>query len=248
MKKYIYLLILCFGITRLNAQTCTNPYHIVILGSSTAYGNGASDITKSWAYKYTDYLKSINPGYVVDNLAVPGTTTYSAQPDNYVPPNGRPAPMIGHNITTAINLNANAIIINFPSNDVVQGFSLKEQKDNFKRITNLAAKNNILVWVATPQPRDSLTEAQITSQHRLYNWIMQYYGAKKIDFHKDLASPADSILFKYSAGDGIHLNDAGHKVLYNRVVRENIPDALCNEFVPVAQKTKKPEKIISAAY
>ena len=212
----------------INAQTCTKAFHIVILGSSTAYGNGASDLSKAWAYLYTDYLKNINPNYVVDNLAVPGTTTYSAQPDGYVPPQGRPAPLIGHNITAAIKMHADAVIVNFPSNDVVNNYSLKEQKDNFKRISNAAKQHGILVWIATPQPRNNLNATQVNSQKQLFTWIKSYYKEKSIDFHTGLASAKDSILFKYDSGDGIHVNDAGHKILFHRVVGEDIPDSLCN--------------------
>lgn len=243
MKKHLALLVLFFGMFKLNAQTCTNAFHIVILGSSTAYGYGASKISKSWAYKYAQYLKNINPDYIVDNLAVAGTTTYSAQPDNYVPPAGRPSPLQGHNITAAIKLNADAIIINFPTNDVVNNFTLSEQENNLKRISSQAAKNNILVWVATPQPRNKLTHTQVTRQHKLYDWIMSYYGVKAIDFHKGLASATDSILFKYDSGDGIHVNDDGHLLLYNRVVKESIPDSLCNVVIPAAGKVPAIAKI-----
>lgn len=239
MKKYLILPALLFIVFKTNAQTCTRAFHIVILGSSTAYGNGASDITKSWAYKYAQYLKSINPDYIIDNLAVAGTTTYSAQPNNYVPPPGRPGPLSGHNISTAISLKADAIIINFPTNDAADNFTLTEQENNFKRITQHASSHHILVWVATPQPRDGFNATQVTRQKKLYDWVMNFYRAKAIDFHTGLASAADSILFKYSAGDGIHLNNSGHEKLYNRVVKESIPDSLCNlnMRVPIAEKS-----------
>lgn len=190
---------------------------------------------------YGEYLKRINPGYVITNLAIPGTTTYAAQPDNYLSPANRPAPVQGHNITAAIKLKADAIIINFPSNDAADNFTLTEQENNFKRITSKAAKNNILVWVATPQPRNTLSQVQVKRQDSLYDWIMNYYGTKAVDFHNGLASAADSILFKYDSGDGIHVNNYGHKKLYDRVVKESIPDSLCNmnmliHQVPVAKK------------
>ncbi|HYJ62829.1 MAG TPA: SGNH/GDSL hydrolase family protein [Parafilimonas sp.] len=239
MKKYLIVPSLLFILFEANAQPCTKSFHIVILGSSTAYGNGASNITKSWAYKYAEYLKSINSDYVVDNLAVAGTTTYSAQADNYVPPQNRPQPLAGHNISTAIRLHADAIIINFPSNDAADNFTVTEQENNFKRITEKAANHNILVWVATPQPRDDFNETQVKRQKKLYDWIMSFYGKKAIDFHTGLASAADSILYKYSAGDGIHLDDRGHERLYVRVVNESIPDSLCNlnMSVPIAKQS-----------
>ena len=226
---YKFSLLIFFLITGLQSftQICSKPFHIVILGSSTAYGNGATPISKAWAYLYTDSLKRIDTNYIVDNLAIPGTTTYAAQPDNYIPPPGRPAPIQGNNISAAIRLHADAIIVNYPSNDAVNNYTLAEQQANFKRISNTAKKHGILIWITTPQPRNQLTAAQVSSQKKLYNWIMQYYKEKAIDFHTGLASDKDSILFKYNSGDGIHVNDAGHHILYNRVTRENIPDSLC---------------------
>jgi lysophospholipase L1-like esterase len=226
-KYFFYSILFTVTVFETNAQSCTKAFHIVVLGSSTAFGDGASP-GKSWVALYTDYLKNINSNYIVDNLAVPGTTTYSAQPDNYVPPKGRPAPLIGHNITTAVQLNADAIIINFPTNDAASNYTLQEQENNFKRITNIAKNNNILVWVASTQPRNNFSAQQITSQKNLFNWIKKFYKEKSVNFQTGLASAKDSILFKYNAGDGIHLNDSGHQILYQRVVAEDIPDSLCN--------------------
>src|SRR5438874_2590912 len=94
-NKYFFCLISFAVITvETNAQSCTKAFHVVVLGSSTAFGDGASP-GKSWVALYTDYLKNINSNYVVDNVAVPGTTTYIMQADNYVPPQGRPLPMKG---------------------------------------------------------------------------------------------------------------------------------------------------------
>ena len=238
MKKSIFILLIGFIAVNVNAQTCTTPFHIVILGSSTAVGYGATP-KKSWARLFEDSLKKINPNYIVDNLAVAGTTTYAAQPDDYVPPAGRPSPSKGHNITKAIKLGADAIIINFPSNDAVLNYTVDEQKANYKRISEEASKHNILVWVATPQPRNELTRRQVNYQEKMFDWINKYYQGKAINFHDGLASEKDSIIFKYNAGDGIHVNNKGHKILYERVIEKSIPDSLCNlSVVPIAEKKK----------
>ena len=246
MRKILCLTLLLSAIN-LNAQTCTKPFHFVILGSSTAVGYGAAP-KKSWAYLFADSLKKINPNYIIDNLAVAGTTTYAAQPSNYVPPAGRPLPSKGHNITKAINLGADAVIINFPSNDAVNNYTPDEQKANYKRISEEAAKHNILVWVATPQPRNTLTRRQVNYQRNMFNWINQYYEGKAINFHDGLASEKDSILFKYNAGDGIHVNNKGHRILYERVIGRSIPDTLCKlSAVPIAQKNPSAYRNISEA-
>lgn len=249
MKNCIILSALLLIFSKANTQTCTKPFHIVILGSSTAAGNGATNIKKSWAYLYTQYLKSINENYTVDDLAVAGTTTYEAQASDYIPPQGRPLPLRGHNITAAIELHADAIIINYPSNDAAFNFTLEEQEKNLKRITVRAANHNILVWVATPQPRDNFSAEQVSNQKKLYNWITSYYQGKSVDFHTGLASEKDSILQKYSAGDGIHVNNLGHEKLYNRMVKESIPDSLCaaQSLIPIAEKFMTKSEIASIA-
>ncbi len=238
MKSYIILQVLFLLFFKANAQTCTKPFHIVILGSSTAAGDGPTSITKSWVYLYTQYLKGFNPNYIVDDLAVVGTTTYDAQPNDYAPPAGRPKPLQNHNISAAVRLNPDAIIINYPTNDAANNFSLAEQENNFKRIASSAASHNILMWVATPQPCDNFTAKQVQRQKKLYDWIMSHYADKAIDFQTGFASPSDSILSKYSAKDGIHLNNQGHQKLYNRVVKKSIPDSLCaaNTSVPIVEK------------
>ncbi len=239
VSKFFFCFIFLFAYRSSIAQICNKPFHIVVLGSSTAVGEGASDYERSWSYKYEDYLKAIDTNYVFVNLAVSGSTTYIAQPTSYQPPVGRPAPMQGHNITAALDLHPDAIIINYPTNDAVQGYTFKEQKDNFKRITDSANKANVLVWVATTQPRNNLTDAQLKRQKELFTWIESFYKEKAIDFYTGLASNKDSILYKFDSGDGIHLNNRGHKILYDRVVAQNIPDTLCLRN-PAFVKTVKP--------
>jgi len=238
MKKFPAILLMTLFVHGLNAQTCNKPFSIVILGSSTAAGFGAAP-EKSWVYLFEDSLKKINPAYVVYNLAVGGTTTYTAQPSNYVPPAGRPAPLNNHNVSKAIELRADAIIINFPTNDAVSNYSVAEQKENYKRISDEAARHNILVWVATPQPRNILTGYQVNNLKKMHDWIMDYYKEKAIEFYEGLASDKDSILAQFSYGDGIHLNNKGHRALYKRVMRETIPDTLCNkQNIPIAADKK----------
>jgi len=223
--------------SKINSQTCTRPFHIVILGSSTAAGNGATDKTKSWVYLYTQYVQGIDSNYIVNDLAVAGTTTYDAQPNDYVPPLNRPHPLYGHNISAAIALHPDAIIICYASNDAANNYSIKEQENNFRRITERAVNHHILVWVATPQPRNNFNALQVKHQKVMYDWIMEHYGGNAIDFHTGLATEKDSIIEKYSAGDGIHVNNLGHKKIYNRVVKESIPDSLCavQSFVPITE-------------
>lgn len=234
MRSIILLLLLTIHSIFAHAQTCTNPYRIVILGSSTAAGMGATP-NHSWAYLYTQYLKTINTGYQVYNLAVGGYTTYDINPTGYVPPDSRPWPDTAHNITKALSLNPHAIIINLPTNDVGRNYTLAEQQANYQRVISAATAQGVPVWVSTSQPRNDYNAQQVANLKALRDWTLSYFGTKAIDFWTGMAQPNDSIKWAYSYGDGIHFNDSGHYVLYTRVVARNIPQALCAGNPPAPQ-------------
>ena len=125
---------------------------IVVLGSSTAAGQNASSPDNGWVARYQAYLAEEFPNFAVDNLAMGGFNTYRIQASDYVPPEGRPPPIPGNNITAALEKTPDAVIINLPSNDEYEGFSLDEQMDNYERVAQLAQDNGVLVWVASPRP------------------------------------------------------------------------------------------------
>ncbi|PSL45671.1 putative secreted protein (Por secretion system target) [Chitinophaga niastensis] len=227
MRKIILLLCLLCSNYYVNAQVCNTPYHIVVIGSSTAAGMGATP-NHGWVALYTQYLKGININYQVDNLAVGGYTTYDLCPTGFVPPPSRPLPDTNHNITRALLLHPDAIIINLPTNDVGRDYTLTEQQDNYKRMISAATAQGVQVWVTTTQPRNAYNAGQIAALKTMRDWTISYFGNKAIDFWTDLTEPNDSIRHIYSYGDGIHLNDAGHQLLYTRVVSSNIRDVLCN--------------------
>lgn len=234
MRRIILLLLLTIQSIFAHAQTCTTPYRIVILGSSTAEGIGATP-NRSWVSRYTQYLKTINTGYQVYNLAVGGYTTYDINPTGYVPPASRPYPNTEHNITKALSLNPHAIIINLPTNDVGRNYTLAEQQANYQRIISAATARGVPVWVSTSQPRNDYNAQMVANLKAMRDWTLSYFGNKAIDFWTGMGQPNDSIKWAYSYGDGIHFNDSGHYVLYTRVVARNIPQALCAGNPPLPQ-------------
>jgi len=234
MRTVLLLLFLTIYSAFTYAQSCTTPYRIVVLGSSTAAGTGATP-NHGWVSLYTQYLKSINPAYQVYNLAVGNYTTYDINPTGYVPPASRPAPDTAHNITKALSLQPHAIIINLPTNDVGRGYTLAEQQANYQRVITAATAQGVKVWVATTQPRNDYSAQMVANLKAMRDWTFSNFGDKSIDFWTGMTQPNDSIKRAYSYGDGIHLNDSGHYVLYTRVIARNIPQALCNDNPPQPQ-------------
>jgi lysophospholipase L1-like esterase len=137
--------------------------NLVVLGLFTAAGVGASTIDSAWVTRYKNYLFEKNTTIKVINLAVGGYTTYDIMPTGLVPPSNRPTPKIANNVTRTVTYNPETIIINLPSNDVTNGFTIGEQLANYDSIAAIAKQNNIPLWVTTTQKRN-LTSAQIQQQ------------------------------------------------------------------------------------
>ena len=87
---------------------------IVVVGSSTSAGTGASTSDSAYVSRYRAYVKSIDPRAIVVNLAVGGYTTYNVMPTGFVPPAGRPTPNPLNNITRALAYKPWAILVNLP--------------------------------------------------------------------------------------------------------------------------------------
>lgn len=199
--------------------------NIVVLGSSTAAGVGPSKIDSAWVTKYKNYLYERNTTVKVINLAVGGYTTYDIMPTGFIPPPNRPSPKPANNITKALEYNPKAIIINLPSNDVTLGFTITEQLTNYDTILSRTLSHNIPVWVSTTQPRN-FTVAQIQKQIEMRDSTYARFGEKAIDFWTEIADSNGRINPIYDSGDGIHLNDKGHAILFSRVVDKNIFEPL----------------------
>lgn len=208
--------------------TCNSAYKIVVLGSSTAYGSGAVPIDSSWANKLKSYILLQNPQAQLTNLALPGFTSYHVMPSNYTPPSNRPfVPDTTHNITKALLLKPDAIILNLPSNDVALGVPVNEVKNNFDLLKSKADSAGIPMWITTTQPRNNLSPAEKLMQEELKNWIVQQYGTKAVDFWTDIADTNNNIVNFYSANDNVHVNNNGHHVFFTRLVQEFIWDSIC---------------------
>jgi lysophospholipase L1-like esterase len=199
-----------------------SPCFIVVLGSSTAAGFGLSDPSTSWAQRYATYLTTTVPGSKLTNLAVSGYTTYQVQPTGTTNPAGRPAVDPAHNITAALALHPDAIIVNLPSNDAAAGVPVADSMANLKTVASKATAAKVLIWVTTSQPRQ-LAPQGIALITGLRDQIEQQFGERALDFFMPLAAPDSTPLAMYNQGDGIHPNAEGHRLLFEQVRMANLP-------------------------
>ena len=224
---------------------------IVVLGSSTAAGSGVQDVNNSWVNRYTKYLQTLDPTNQVINLAKGGYTTFA------IMPTGTPSYDTGSNILSvdternidkALSYNPGAIIINMPTNDVSNGIPVDTQMDNFKTVIDMAEAAGVKVWITTSQPHnfgesydgpygdgkepDPWKQTARDQFRELTERIMATYGERAIDFYTDIATE-DGYSFirpEYDSGDGVHLNDAAHAILFEKVKEKNIPSQIDDSF------------------
>jgi lysophospholipase L1-like esterase/predicted secreted protein len=217
---------------------CNLPYKIVVVGSSTAYGTGSDPIDSSWVRKYKAYMLQQGQQVTLVNLATPGLTSWDVSPTGTY----TPYPFTidtARNITKALTYQPDAIILSLPSNDVGRGVPVDSIHRNYARIVALADAQHIPVWVTTTQPRNGLSASEQTLQMELRDWINTTYGNKAVDFWSTVANADGTINPFYSFGDGVHLNNYGHHVLFTRMVQENLWDSVClrrgTNFPPMAK-------------
>ncbi len=245
--RYVFTFTLSFFLLSGFAQNFSNclqfkDFKIVVIGSSTAAGTGASVRDSAWVNRYRTHLQNINAGNEVVNLAMGGYSTYRLLPSGTTNPMNRPEVDTMRNITAAIAEAPDAIIINLPSNDAASGWAAMEQLDNFQTIYETAQQAHIPIWICTTQPRNfSANQVQIQLQVR--DSIFARYGDFTLDFWSDAATPDGTLDILYNSGDGVHLNDLGHRKIFERARDKMIPQYLFEETVVPDYEVKSFEQL-----
>lgn len=211
---------------------------VTVLGSSTAEGTGASVPDSSWVGKLRlSFNRNPSDGKdtVVSNRAVGGYVTYKSLPTGYSHPADRPAPDPNANVTYVLNdlPRADVVIINYPTNDIVYGYAPKEMMDNLRLMYQQFTQNGIQCYITTSQPRN-LSDNQRTILRQLVDSIQLNFLAFAINFWDDIAA-SDGTIKPEVNSDGTHVNDWGHRLLFQRVQQKNIFGA--NAPLPVTIKS-----------
>ncbi|GAA0532682.1 SGNH/GDSL hydrolase family protein [Chitinophaga japonensis] len=192
------------------------PRRIVVLGSSTAAGIGPQTPDSAWVNLLREYLQDKDPRAMVVNLAVGSANSYRILPHDADVSPRRPRPDLQHNITKALLLQPDAIIINMPSNDIMEGYSLQEFQRNLAAVVHRAQLFNVACYITTTQPRN-MNDAEREKLQEMRDYIIRTYPNAYIDFWEGFSTPDGRLLPQYDSGDGVHLNGRGHRLMLERV-------------------------------
>ncbi|SFT87621.1 Lysophospholipase L1 [Lishizhenia tianjinensis] len=205
---------------------------IVVIGSSTAAGAGASTQDSAWVYRYKHELYRRDTRYEVLNLAVGGYNTFKLIPTGTPIPSGVNQTIdVNRNITAALALHPSAVIVNLPSNDAANNYGVDMQMYNFDLMHQASVQQGVSLYVCTTQPRNFSDPAKIQIQLDTRDSILEVYGNYALDFWTATADVNHYILPQYNSGDGVHLNDAGHKVLYDIVMNAEVDEVCAIDYV-----------------
>jgi lysophospholipase L1-like esterase len=179
-------------------------------------------VDSAWVWRYRRYINTFDPHARVINFAVGGYTTYDVMPTGYVPPAGRPTPKVNNNISAALAYRPNAIIVALTSNDAAYGYSVGETMANFDSVRHRSASAGVPIWFTSCAPRNISEPARLAALIATKDSILRRYAPRTIDVWNGFAQADGWILPQYNSGDGIHLNDAAHAILFQRVVAARI--------------------------
>lgn len=189
--------------------------NIVVLGSSTAEGTGASSYSTSWVGQLDTWLSANTIGHTLTNLAQGGFETYDIRATG-----STPAPNDTSNITAALALDPDIILINLPSNNVASNVPITTTMDHYREIKALADAAGVQVYITTTQPRnfgnDSTKRALLEEEA---DSVRANFGDFVIDIYDSLTDFTNDRKIKSIYNyDGIHVNDLGHTYIYNTVL------------------------------
>ncbi len=222
-----YLPALLAGLLLLTNVDLQAQKKLVIIGSSTSACTNVNSVTECYVGRLNSYYNQQAPlDTGIDNhLALGGTNCYNGMPSSYVSPYSAPYTADPtRNITAALALNPDVIIVNYPSNgyDVLRVDSILYC---LRTIRDSANKKGIPCFVTTTQPRTnpgSFNTSSIKAKMaELKDSILLQFGYFALDFYTGLINPADSSIL-YDSGDGVHMSAAGHNVMYQRILAKNI--------------------------
>lgn len=190
------------------------PSDWLVLGSSSAAGAGATTPENSWV----GLLRSdeVSADALIQNIARGGYSSYQALSEGCKVDALRKQPDAEHNIDKALQLSADLVVLSFPSNDAALGYPAVETAANILLLRQQLADENVALLVLSAQPRNMAADRQqqLIELNRL---LKPALTGCFVDVYAALAGADGGLSAQYDFGDGVHLNDAGHQLVFAAV-------------------------------
>lgn len=205
----------------------SRPTDWVVMGSSSAFGAGASVPGNSWVGLVTSTYSE--QGVTVHNIAKGGYTSYHALAGNCIVSGSRPAADPQHNIGKALEFKPDLVFLSYPSNDAVSMFAATETASNLLLLRWQLMQQGAAVMILSAQPRNTNAPAQ-AALLELDKLLRPLVGSCFVELHSLLVAGSGGLATQFDAGDGVHLNDAGHQVVA-QAINQTLNSGRCVELL-----------------
>ncbi|HYF32326.1 MAG TPA: SGNH/GDSL hydrolase family protein [Chitinophagaceae bacterium] len=196
-----------------------------VIGSSTSACTGPSSFATCYLGRLDTYQDGIAQPMDLFQLAVGGYTVYKGMPSWFVGPSPNLQPDVNNNVTRALSFTPDVVLVNYPSNGY-DTLSIDSIMRCFRTIRAEVNAQGKTCYITTTQPRHAFPFNTMAARQKLKTLrdsIINAFGYFAVDFWDGLTDPVTlAILPAFDSGDGIHLNDAGHDILFQRVRDKNI--------------------------
>ena len=175
-----------------------------------------------WIDRYREYLKSFNNDNEIINLTKDGLNSYQLVPTGSSSPYGRPKADTEYNISRAIGLKPDAIIVNLEYNDILENFEPSEQIVNLMLIASEANKNNVPIWINTPKPKTFDAPESNANHVEVKKLIQERFNPYVVKVWDVLANGKGAIKEELRTSDQNHINEKGQELIVSRLVAADI--------------------------
>jgi lysophospholipase L1-like esterase len=172
------------------------PARFIVIGASISDGYNAS----SAARRYISVIQSNFTETVCNDSSSYNTTSNAV---SILPE------ILAHEPGTAI--------VKIGSNDLTFGYPTDQWQSQYSNLVAQLEAAGVRVKHCFPTPHNN------TDERPLKTWISAHYASSNIiDTFTPLVSGSFGLKSAYNSGDGVHPNDAGHRLL-GQIIRTNLP-------------------------
>jgi hypothetical protein len=223
-----------------------SPKKVVWIGSSTLSGTGASVSDSAVVWRVGRYYTGLGIMSSWLNLGVSGANVFQGMPTGYVPKGAQLSPDVTHNVTYALSQGADVVVVGYPSNGYEGTLSITEIMFAYRTIYNTVVNAGKKCYIMTAQPRPAFGTVGRNLLKQIADSIIAEYPDNYIQGYYNLVQTGTHNLL-YNSGDNIHLNNAGHRVLFNSVVARNIFETWTNSPSIIAAPTSASTSLTNLA-
>jgi alpha-tubulin suppressor-like RCC1 family protein len=179
---------------------------ITIVGSSTVFGNLTTNNDSTFVNRLKNYYKAQGIVDTVFNKGTPGSAPWD------------------HNITTDLSDDPDVVILNFPSNQFYGRTTSFIMGEFQKWYDSVVVRRGKQIYITGTQPRPAFSAQEKAQLIVINDSLRLRFGARFIELLKPLSvQPANTeTKAEFDALDGVHLNDAGHREVYNIIRAANV--------------------------